>query len=147
MPVLTSFLICMGLSQHSLFWIFLVYMFFSKPILCHMLFKRHCLFFLKNIFFLWQRLVLVAACGVSFRHVGSPSAMWVPFCHVGSPSAMWGPLPPCGVPFRHVGSSVAAHGPSSCGTDSVLVTPGLSCSIACRILVPQPGIEPVPLAL
>ena len=132
MPVLTSFHIRMGLSQRSLFWIFLVYLFFSKPILCHMLFKRHCLFFLKNIFFLWRRLVLVAACGVSFRHVGSPSAMW-------------GLLLPCGVSFRHVGSSVAAHSPSSCGTGSVLVTPGLSCSIACSILVPKPGI--VSLAL
>ena len=53
----------------------------------------------------------------------------------------------------HVGSFVAAHGPSSCGLQvlehvgSVTAGPRLSCSSACGILVPQPGIEPMSPAL
>ena len=72
MPVLTSFHLCMGLSQRSLFWIFLVYLLFCKPALCRILFRRLS-FFLKNIFF------SLVASGLS--------------------CSMWGLLLPCGI-FR-----------------------------------------------
>ena len=47
--------------------------------------------------------------------------------------------------FCHVRSFVAARGLQSTG--SVVVARGLSCSAACGILVPRPGIEPVSPAL
>ena len=47
-----------------------------------------------------------------------------------------------------MGSFLAVHGLSSCGTKaSVVVAHGLSCPVACRILVPGPGIEPMSSAL
>ena len=48
----------------------------------------------------------------------------------------------------HVGFGAPAHGHSSCGVRAlehsalVVAVPGLSCSVACEILVPLPGIEP-----
>ena len=52
-----------------------------------------------------------------------------------------------------MGSVVATRGLSSCGAralervGSVVAVRGLSCPAACRILVPQPGIEPASPAL
>ena len=51
--------------------------------------------------------------------------------------------------LHHVASFVATHGLSGCVTwvpehlGSVVAAGRLSCSIACGILVPQPGIEPM----
>ena len=53
----------------------------------------------------------------------------------------------------HTGSVVAVHWLSSCGVrapecmGSVAVARGLSCPVACGILVPQPGIKPASPAL
>ena len=52
-----------------------------------------------------------------------------------------------GSQFYHTRSFVAAHRFSSCDASSVVVALGISCSSACGILVPQPGIKPVSPAL
>ena len=58
----------------------------------------------------------------------------------------------CGL-LERVGSVIVACRCSSCGTRAsehvgpVVVVCGLSCPVACGILVPQPGIEPTSPAL
>ena len=48
----------------------------------------------------------------------------------------------------HVGPFIVAHGLSSCGAQtpghmgSVVAVGGLSCPVACGLLVPQPEIQP-----
>ena len=44
--------------------------------------------------------------------------------------------------LQHTGSFIAGYRLLRC-TGSVVGVPGFSCSIACRILVPPPGIKPI----
>ena len=59
----------------------------------------------------------------------------------------------CGILLCHVQSFAVVHGPSSCDslapehTGAVVVAHGLSCSTACGVLAPCPGIEPTSSAL
>ena len=110
----------------------------------YIFFKQWFYLFFFFLFF-WPCWVLVVACEIFRCDTGS--SLW---CAGFSLVAACGfSLSSCGAPARERMGSVV------CGMRALLlrrvswvvVACGLSCPVACRILVPQPGIEPASPAL